>query len=100
MKTEKKYVSPRRLSTFLDKCKELFALKSTTVSSVKIDGGEELRKDNDVVLPIASAENDGMMSAKLYEKVQLYMVGDIDLDGGRAGTVDSDYAYDMDGGGA
>ncbi|RHP45338.1 hypothetical protein DWZ40_13075 [Clostridium sp. AF32-12BH] len=100
MKMEIKYISPRRLSTFLDKCKELFAPKSTTVSSVKIDGGKELRKDNDVVLPIASAENDGMMSAKLYEQVQLYMVGDIDLDGGRAGTVDSDYAYDMDGGGA
>ena len=97
---ENQYISPRRLSTFLDKCKEIFAPKSTTVSSVKIEGGEELRKDNDVVLPIASSENDGIMSASLYEKVQLYMIGDIDLDGGRAGTAESDYAYDMDGGGA
>lgn len=100
MNTEKKYVSPRRLSTFLDKCKELFAPKSTTVSSVKIEGGDELRDGNNVTLPIASAANDGMLSSTLYENIQAYMIGDLDIDGGRASTPTIDYKDDFDGGGA
>lgn len=100
MKTEKKYVSPRRLSTFLDMLYEKFALKSTTVSSVKIEGGDELRDGNNVTLPLASATNDGMLSSTLYKNIQAYMIGDLDIDGGRASTPTVDYKDDFDGGGA
>lgn len=51
-------------------------------------------------LPTASSSADGFMTADMYKQISTYLAGDIDLDGGRATSVSSDYANDFNGGGA
>lgn len=75
-------------------------LKGLSISGKTITSTKGNGSTSTITLPTATNSADGLMTADMYKKVNTFLIGDIDMDGGRATSAPSDYANDFNGGGA
>lgn len=75
-------------------------LKGLSISGKTITSTKGNGSTSTITLPTATNSADGLMTADIYKKVNTFLIGDIDMDGGRATSAPSDYANDFNGGGA